>query len=97
MDEAHAYCSVFGSHTALVLRRLRRVAERAYGAAPTFVCCSATIGNPRAHAGKRRAGALFSLKTLNSLSLFPSHSLSLSFPLSLSRQTSQDPLHSPLK
>ncbi|MGZ4649608.1 MAG: Zn-binding domain-containing protein, partial [Kineosporiaceae bacterium] len=45
VDEAHHYRGVFGSNVALVLRRLRRVAER-YGAQPTFVLASGTIGDP---------------------------------------------------
>jgi DEAD/DEAH box helicase domain-containing protein len=49
VDESHAARGVFGGHVALVLRRLRRLAER-YGAEPTFVLASATIGNPAEHA-----------------------------------------------
>jgi DEAD/DEAH box helicase domain-containing protein len=45
VDELHAFRGIFGSHVAHVLRRLRRLARR-YGADPTFVCCSATIGQP---------------------------------------------------
>ncbi len=45
LDEVHIYRGVFGSHTANVIRRLRRVAGN-YGAKPQFICCSATIGNP---------------------------------------------------
>jgi DEAD/DEAH box helicase domain-containing protein len=45
VDEAHTLRGVFGSHVAVVLRRLRRVCER-YGARPVFVLASATLGNP---------------------------------------------------
>ncbi|MGQ9729729.1 MAG: DEAD/DEAH box helicase [Candidatus Zipacnadales bacterium] len=45
LDEVHTYRGVFGSHTANVIRRLRRIAAN-YGAQPQFICCSATIGNP---------------------------------------------------
>ncbi|MFB6074228.1 MAG: DEAD/DEAH box helicase, partial [Haloarculaceae archaeon] len=62
IDEVHAYRGVFGSHVALVLRRLARVVaglrdegtERDQPASepggPEWVCCSATIGNPVEHA-----------------------------------------------
>jgi len=49
LDEVHAYRGVFGSHVANVMRRLARIC-RHYGSDPTFVCCSATIANPKAHA-----------------------------------------------
>ncbi|MCL1885606.1 MAG: DEAD/DEAH box helicase [Dehalococcoidia bacterium] len=49
LDEAHAYRGVFGSHVALVLRRLRRLCD-AYGSSPQFILCSATIDNPAEHA-----------------------------------------------
>ncbi|MBI5831356.1 MAG: DEAD/DEAH box helicase [Armatimonadetes bacterium] len=45
VDEVHTYRGVFGSHAALVFRRLLRLCER-YGSRPTFLCSSATIGNP---------------------------------------------------
>ncbi|HEY3141207.1 MAG TPA: DEAD/DEAH box helicase [Acidimicrobiales bacterium] len=45
IDELHVFRGIFGSHLAHVVRRLRRLA-RHYGAEPTFVCCSATIGEP---------------------------------------------------
>jgi len=49
IDEAHVYRGVFGSHMANVLRRLRRICA-CYDSAPQFICCSATIANPKEHA-----------------------------------------------
>lgn len=49
VDEVHEYRGVFGSHVALVLRRLARLCER-FESAPEYVCCSATTGNPVEHA-----------------------------------------------
>src|SRR5438874_3171514 len=46
IDELHQYRGVFGSHVANVIRRLHRVC-RFYGSDPIFICCSATIANPR--------------------------------------------------
>jgi DEAD/DEAH box helicase domain-containing protein len=37
---------VYGSHLANLLRRLRRICEF-YNSSPRFICCSATIANPR--------------------------------------------------
>jgi len=51
VDEAHVYRGVFGSHMGNVLRRLRRILSF-YEAAPQFICCSATIGNPGEHIEK---------------------------------------------
>ncbi|HEX2368974.1 MAG TPA: DEAD/DEAH box helicase [Acidimicrobiia bacterium] len=45
VDEMHTLRGVFGSHVSHLLRRLRRIAAH-YGARPTFVFTSATIGNP---------------------------------------------------
>jgi DEAD/DEAH box helicase domain-containing protein len=46
IDELHYYRGVYGSHLANILRRLKRVCEF-YGSSPQFICCSATIANPR--------------------------------------------------
>src|SRR6478752_6961185 len=46
IDELHYYRGVYGSHLANVLRRLHRISEF-YGSRPQFLCCSATIANPR--------------------------------------------------
>ena len=45
LDEVHTYKGIFGSHVAQVLLRVKRIC-RSYGNEPTFVSCSATIGNP---------------------------------------------------
>ncbi len=45
IDELHVLRGVFGTHVSHVLRRLRRLCAR-YGGDPTFVFCSATIGEP---------------------------------------------------
>ncbi len=46
IDELHYYRGVYGSHLANLLRRLKRICEF-YGSKPQFICCSATIANPR--------------------------------------------------
>src|SRR5689334_9932826 len=51
LDEVHTYRGVFGSHMANVLSRLVRIA-RFHGQNPTFLCDTATIGNPREHAAR---------------------------------------------
>jgi len=51
IDELHMYRGVFGSHMTNVLRRLRRICDF-YGSKPQFICCSATIANPRELAEK---------------------------------------------
>ncbi|MDR7301710.1 DEAD/DEAH box helicase [Haloactinomyces albus] len=47
IDECHTYRGVFGSHVALLLRRLRRMAHH-YGVDPVFVLASATVSDPGA-------------------------------------------------
>ena len=44
VDEVHTYRGILGSHMAQVFRRLKRMAAY-YGASPTFVFTSATVGN----------------------------------------------------
>jgi DEAD/DEAH box helicase domain-containing protein len=51
IDEMHTYRGVFGSNVACVIRRLSRICEH-YGGRPQFVCCSATIANPKELAEK---------------------------------------------
>jgi DEAD/DEAH box helicase domain-containing protein len=51
VDECHSYRGVFGSHVALVLRRLRRICAK-YGADPVFVLASATARDPEVAASR---------------------------------------------
>jgi DEAD/DEAH box helicase domain-containing protein len=46
IDELHYYRGVYGSHLANIIRRLKRLCAF-YGSKPQFVCCSATIANPK--------------------------------------------------
>ena len=48
VDEVHTYRGAFGSHVSNVFRRLLRVCEL-HGSRPTFIGCSATVGNPAEH------------------------------------------------
>jgi len=63
IDELHYYRGVYGSHLANLLRRLRRICEF-YGSTPQFICCSATIANPRELA-EALTGAPFELVDRN--------------------------------
>jgi DEAD/DEAH box helicase domain-containing protein len=58
VDEAHVARGVFGSHVAMILRRLRRLVAH-YGGQPQFVLASATVGNP-AELAERLVGLPFS-------------------------------------
>jgi len=79
IDELHQYRGVFGSHVACVLRRLLRVA-RFYGSRPVFVCCSATIANPRELA-ERLTGRSFALVDRNGAPAGEKHILFYNPPL----------------
>jgi len=46
VDELHSCRGVYGSHVANVMRRMKRICGF-YGCSPQFICCSATIANPR--------------------------------------------------
>jgi len=46
IDEIHTYRGIFGSHMTNVIRRLKRICDF-YGSNPQFICCSATIANPK--------------------------------------------------
>ena len=64
VDEAHVCRGVFGSHVAMVLRRLRRMVAR-YGGSPRFALASATVGNP-AELAERLVGVPFEAVTEDS-------------------------------
>ncbi|CAZ84676.1 unnamed protein product [Tuber melanosporum] len=49
VDELHVYSGSFGSHTAFIMRRLRRVCASFGNTKVQFVSCSATVANPEAH------------------------------------------------
>ena len=51
IDEAHHYRGVFGSHVAMVIRRLRRLAA-VHGSTPIVICASATMAAPEATAAR---------------------------------------------
>lgn len=59
IDEAHHYRGVFGSHVALLVRRLRRILAR-YGTDPQFILSTATIANPEEF-GERLVGKPFNV------------------------------------
>lgn len=51
VDESHTYRGVFGSHIALLFRRIRRICNL-YGSNPQYILSSATIANPLEHSKK---------------------------------------------
>jgi DEAD/DEAH box helicase domain-containing protein len=53
LDELHTLRGIFGTHVAHLVRRLRRICAH-YGSTPTFLFCSATVGQPA-----RLASAIF--------------------------------------
>ena len=55
VDEAHHYRGMFGSHVAMVIRRLRRLASL-HGSDPVVICASATMAAP-GEAAARLIGA----------------------------------------
>src|ERR671918_1812499 len=57
VDEAHVCRGVFGSHVAMVVRRLRRLVGR-YGGGPPVFLCPPTLGDP-AELAERLAGVPF--------------------------------------
>jgi len=51
IDESHTYRGVFGSHVALLIRRIQRICNY-YGSNPQYILSSATIANPEEHSKK---------------------------------------------
>ncbi|KAJ1306701.1 hypothetical protein OPQ81_007693 [Rhizoctonia solani] len=49
VDELHYYSGAFGSHAAMIMRRLRRICAANGNQDIRFISCSATITNPRRH------------------------------------------------
>ncbi|KAL9131544.1 MAG: hypothetical protein Q9217_000558 [Psora testacea] len=49
VDELHVYNGLFGSHVALIMRRLRRICAAVGNRHVRFVSCSATVANPEEH------------------------------------------------
>ncbi|KAJ3300227.1 hypothetical protein HK104_003141 [Borealophlyctis nickersoniae] len=46
VDELHYYTATFGSHCAMIMRRLRRICEYYENRRVQFIACSATAANP---------------------------------------------------
>ncbi|KAL3418288.1 DEAD/DEAH box helicase [Phlyctema vagabunda] len=49
VDEIHVYNGLFGSHVALIMRRLRRICAALGNRHIKFISCSATVANPQDH------------------------------------------------
>lgn len=50
LDEIHAYRGAFGANVALLMRRLRLLCLKLGNSELRFICCSATVPNPKNHA-----------------------------------------------
>jgi DEAD/DEAH box helicase domain-containing protein len=56
LDESHVYHGIFGSHAAMVFRRLTRICTY-HGSSPNTYLSTATIGNPKPHAESLLGGS----------------------------------------
>ncbi len=70
LDEIHEYRGVFGANVALLLRRLRMLCDKLGNRSLQFICCSATLPNPKEHA-EELVGLPFEVVTTSGAPSYP--------------------------